>query len=112
MNNLPEGFTKVCSINDLKEKIGKRFFVEDVEIALFKSDGNFYALSNICPHQKTHLMHEGFIEEGKVVCPVHGWKFELETGNLAPGRKGLDSYEIKILNDDVYVKVIKKELKW
>jgi len=112
MTNLLEGYSKVCSYNELKEKVGKRFFVDDVEIALFKIDGNIFALSNICPHQKTHLMHEGFIEEGKVVCPVHGWKFDLSTGNLALGRKGLDSYDVKVVNNDVFVKVTKKEPKW
>lgn len=112
MINKLEGYTKVCSNNELKEKIGKRFFIDDVEIALFKVDGQIYALNNVCPHQKTHLMHEGFIEEGKVVCPVHGWKFELATGNLAPERKGLDCYDVKVIGDNIYVKVTPKELKW
>jgi NAD(P)H-dependent nitrite reductase small subunit len=107
-----EGFTKLCKYDELKEKSGKRFFVDDVEIALFKVNNEIFALSNICPHQKTHLMHEGFIEDDKVICPIHGWQFELSTGNLAPGRKGLDSYEVKIIGDEIYVKVIKKELKW
>lgn len=112
MINTLEGFIKVCSYKDLKEKIGKRFFIDDVEIALFKVNGEVYALNNICPHQKTHLMHEGFIEDSQVICPVHGWKFNLLDGNLAPGRKGLDSYEVKVINDEIHVKVIKKELKW
>ncbi len=107
-----EGFTKLCKYAELKEKSGKRFFVDDVEIALFKVNNEVFALSNICPHQKTHLMHEGFIEDDKVICPIHGWQFELSTGNLAPDRKGLDSYEVKIIGDEIYVKVIKKELKW
>jgi NAD(P)H-dependent nitrite reductase small subunit len=107
-----EGFTKLCKYDELKEKSGKRFFVDDVEIALFKVNNEVFALSNICPHQKTHLMHEGFIEDDKVICPIHGWQFELSTGNLAPDRKGLDSYEVKIIGDEIYVKVIKKELKW
>lgn len=110
--NLFDGFLKVCKLNDLKEGTGKRFFIDDVEIALFLINSNVYALSNICPHQKTHLMHEGFIEEGMVVCPLHGWKFDLKTGNLAPGRKGLDSFETILRNDDVYVKIVKKDLKW
>lgn len=107
-----EGYTKICKYEDLKEKSGKRFFVDDVEIALFKVNKEIFALSNICPHQKTHLMHEGFIEDDKVICPIHGWQFELSTGNLSPGRKGLDTYEVKIIGDYIYVKVIPKELKW
>ncbi len=109
---VPDAFVKVCNYSDLKEKVGKRFFVDDIEIALFKVDGSVYAISNICPHQKTHLMHEGLIENGKVICPVHGWEFELSTGNLANDRKGLTIYDIKVVNNEIYVKVTKKELKW
>lgn len=106
------GFTKICRYDELKEKTGRRFFVDDVEIALFKVEEKIYALSNICPHQKTHLIHEGFIEEGKVTCPVHGWQFALLTGRLADGRKGLDSFEVKIIDNVVYVKVTEKKLNW
>ncbi|AFN73652.1 hypothetical protein MROS_0409 [Melioribacter roseus P3M-2] len=34
--NIPDGFVKVCNINELKDEEGKQFFVDDVEIALFK----------------------------------------------------------------------------
>lgn len=110
--NILEGFSKVCKYSELKDKIGQRFFIEDVEIAVFKVDEKIYALNNICPHQKSHLIYDGFIEDGKVTCPAHGWQFDLASGNLAPGRKGLDTYEVKIINDEIYVKVIRKELKW
>ncbi len=107
-----EGFEKICKYSELKEKTGKQFFVDDVEIALFKVNGKVYALSNICPHQKTHLMHEGEIEDDKVLCPIHGWKFNLSSGNLVNGGKGLDTYEVRIDDDYVYVKVSKKSQKW
>ena len=107
-----EGFEKICKVEDLKEKQGERFLVDDVEVAVFKVDNEVYALSNICPHQHTALIYEGFIEDCKVECPLHGWEFDLRTGKMANDRKGLDSYEVKILNEDVYVKVFKKELNW
>lgn len=106
------GFMKVCEYDDLQEKVGKRFFVDDVEVAVFKVDGKVYALNNICPHQHSALMYDGFIEGCKVICPAHGWEFNLSDGKMAKGRKGLDSYEVKIVNNDVYVKVYKKELNW
>jgi NAD(P)H-dependent nitrite reductase small subunit len=108
----PDGFTKICKLADLKEESGKQFFVDDVEIAVFKVQGEVFALSNICPHQKTHLMHEGFIENDYVGCPVHGWMFNLKTGNLPQGRRGLIPYEVIVDGANVYVKVIKKELNW
>jgi nitrite reductase/ring-hydroxylating ferredoxin subunit len=107
-----EGFTKISSVENLKESTGKRFFIDDIEIAVFKVDGEIYALSNICPHQHTPLIYDGFIEDGCVVCPAHGWIFNLKTGKMPAERKGLDSYPVKVIDGDVFVKVIKKELNW
>ena len=105
-------FTKICSIHDLEEDIGKRFIIDETEIAVFKSKGEIFALNNICPHQQTALIYDGFIEEGCVVCPAHGWKFDLRTGNKISGSRGLDSYEVKIVDEKIYVKVIPKNINW
>lgn len=105
-------YVKICKVNDLKEETGKRFLIDDIEVAVFKVSGEVYALSNICPHQHTHLMFDGFIENGKVACPLHGWEFDLKTGKMAGGRKGLDSYSVRIIDDEVFIKVFKKEFNW
>lgn len=105
-------FTKICSVYDIEEDTGKRFIINETEIAVFKSDGNIFALSNICPHQQTALIYDGFIEEGCVVCPAHGWKFDLRTGNKKSGSRGLDSYEVKIVDEIIYVKVVPKKFNW
>lgn len=106
------GFTKICNINDLEEEIGKRFIVNETELALFKSNGEIFALSNICPHKQSALIYEGFVEEGCVICPAHGWKFDLRTGNKNAGSKGLDSYEVKVVDENIFVKVIPKSNNW
>ena len=111
MNEL-DGFSKVCKFSDLKEKIGKRISVKDVDVALFKVDGEVFALNNMCIHQKAAIIYDGFIEEGKVSCPAHGWQFDLKTGRVPNAAKGLDSYEVKIVGDDVYIKVYQKKLRW
>lgn len=105
-------FTKICSVDDIEEDAGKRFIINETEIAVFKSNGNIFAVSNICPHQQTALIYDGFIEEGCVVCPAHGWKFDLRTGNKKSGSRGLDSYEVKIVDEIIYVKVVPKRLNW
>ena len=106
------GFTKVCHINDLSESTGKRFIINNTEIALFKVKDEIFALNNICPHQHTALIYDGFIEDGCVVCPAHGWKFNLKTGKKPSGSSGLDSYEVKIEQGVVFVKVNPKEFRW
>ena len=107
-----DGYTRICSITDLSEHEGKRFLANDYEIAIFKIKGEIFALSNKCPHKHTAQIYEGFIEEGCVVCPAHGWMFDLRTGKTRTGEKGLIAYEAKILDNDVYIKLKEKEWKW
>lgn len=107
-----EGFIKLCSLSDLKESKGKRFIVNENEIAVFKVNNIVYALSNICPHQHSALIYDGFVENGFIVCPAHGWMFDLTTGRTPAGSRGLDNYTVKVVDEKVFVKVIKKEFKW
>jgi len=107
-----DGLIRVCSIDDLKESEGKRFFVKDNDIAIFKIDGEIFAVSNHCPHQHTAQIYEGFIEEGCVVCPIHGWMFNLKTGKTPMGGRGLISYDTEIIDNDIYVMPKEQELKW
>ena len=105
-------YTKICELSDLKENQGKRFLINDVEIAVFKVENEIYAVSNICPHQHTANIYDGFLEDGCVVCPAHGWMFNLKTGKQPTGARGLDTYPIKIIDDEVFALVKPKELKW
>jgi nitrite reductase/ring-hydroxylating ferredoxin subunit len=107
-----EDYIKLCRADELKEGAGRRFIVEETEIAVFKIKNEIYALSNICPHQHTALIYDGFIEDEFVVCPMHGWKFNIRNGKQPTGQNGLNSFPIMVINDEVYVKVYKKELRW
>ncbi|MFC2085322.1 Rieske (2Fe-2S) protein [Bacteroidota bacterium] len=105
-------FQKVCKYSDLKEKVGKRFIVDDVYIAVFKIQEKIYAFSNICPHQHSPIIYDSIIEDGRIVCPAHGWEFDLVTGKLAERNRGLKKYEVVIKNGDVFIKIVKRELDW
>ena len=107
-----EGFNFVCLLNDLEESVGKRFIINDIEIALFKIDSEVFALSNICPHQQTHVIYDGFIEDEFVICPAHGWKFNLKTGRKSSGSNGLTTYPVEIIEKQVFVKVQPKKFSW
>ena len=109
---MEKGFTKICKVSELKENQGKRFLINEVDIALFKIKNEVFAVSNICPHQHTSVIYDGFVEDGCVVCPAHGWMFNLKTGKKQTGARGLDSYPIMIIDEEVFVLVKAKELKW
>lgn len=109
---MEENFKKLCKLSELQVNQGKRFIVDDNEVAVFKVGEDVFALNNICPHQHTPLLYDGFVENCCVTCPAHGWMFDLKTGKRPTGSRGVDSYPVKIINDDVYVSIIKKELNW
>jgi len=52
---------------------------KDLGIALFNVEGQIYALENVCPHAGGPL-GEGTLEGDVVVCPWHGWKFNVCSG--------------------------------
>ncbi|MBK9098102.1 MAG: Rieske (2Fe-2S) protein [bacterium] len=113
LNKLQEnGFSFLCSWSDLAEETGKRFVVNDIEIAVFKINDEVFAVSNICPHQQTRLIYDGFIEDEFVVCPAHGWKFNLRTGKKDTGSNGLQVYPVEVVDDKVYVKVLPRQMQW
>jgi len=105
-------FVRVCRLDELPDYSGKRFYINDTDIAVFKYKEEVYAVNNVCPHQRAALMYDGFIENEHVVCPVHGWMFSLDTGRTPTGCGKIDIYETRISDNDVYIKVDKKELKW
>ena len=107
-----EGFYYICNFKELEENKGRRFYVNDTDIAAIKYEGKVYILSNVCPHQLAPSIYEGFVENGCVICPLHGWTFNLSNGRLPNGGRGLESYQVKIENDKIFAKVFPKEINW
>lgn len=52
------------------------------EIAIFNLGGRFLAVENRCPHRGGPLA-DGIVSGTTVVCPLHAWKANLETGSVA-----------------------------
>ena len=47
-----------------------------------------------------------------MICPVHGWKFNLKDGKMNNGGNGLNSYPIKIIDGYIYIKAEEKKTNW
>ncbi|MBO0779506.1 MAG: nitrite reductase (NAD(P)H) small subunit [Ktedonobacteraceae bacterium] len=59
---------------------GRTFQVEDTPIAVFHTrSGNIFATQAFCPH-KGGPLSDGIVGSHKVICPLHAYKFDLETG--------------------------------
>lgn len=76
---------------------GREFEISDEQIVIFRArDGVVYALQALCPHRAGHLA-DGITGDGKIVCPMHSYKFELATGApVGNDCKALKTYPVRI----------------
>lgn len=98
-------FIKIAKTSDVAPGTSKRIETAGKEIALFNVDGQFLALDDTCPHRGGPLS-EGFVEEGVVSCPWHGWQFKVADGEcLTDPSVCQTKYETKVEGDDVLINI-------
>ena len=64
---------------DLEFTPGAAVRVPDGYVAVFPIDGGYVAIDNACPHAGAPLC-DGTVLDGRVVCSLHLWEFDLRTG--------------------------------
>ena len=74
-------------------------------ICIANVNGAYSAMDNVCLHRGGPL-GQGTIENGKLVCPWHGWQWDPTTGEAAhnPNAK-VAVYALKIENGNVMVEL-------
>ena len=97
-------YTTVAKTSDIKTGRGKAFTVNGKRIAVFNvGDGRFCALSNTCAHANGPL-GRGRISNGRAVCPVHGYAYDIQTGEChTDGRLRVKTYEVLVEGDEIKV---------
>ncbi len=98
-------YVPVARVGDISPGKGKLVEVEARQIALFFVDGGYYAIKNFCPHEADPLWR-GKVEEGAVICPNHGWRFDLKTGKcIRLGDRDVRTYPVKVEGEKILVGV-------
>ena len=99
-------FSPVCSVQDLPP--GERIFIElgDDPVVIFNIAGDFYAIADVCTHDDGPL-GEGEIEDHEIICPRHGARFDIRTGEVLalPAVKGVPTYSIRVQGEMVEIGV-------
>ena len=96
-------FTKLATIPDLPgPNEAKEIPCGEKMICVANVNGQFLAVDNVCVHLGGPL-GEGVVDKGRIVCPWHGWAYDLKTGELAPGKAGVKPYPLKIEGQDVLI---------
>lgn len=97
---------KVADKGDVPEGSGTVVQADGKAVALFNLGGTFYALDNACTHVGGPL-GEGEVEDSVVICPWHGSRFDIRTGQVLgpPARRPVATFPVEIRDGAVYVDV-------
>lgn len=75
----PAEWCDVGRPEDLRFEPGAAVHVRGRWLALFRLETGFAAIDNACPHAGAPLC-DGTVRDGKVICFLHCWEFDLRTG--------------------------------
>ncbi|HEY5648128.1 MAG TPA: Rieske (2Fe-2S) protein, partial [Nitrospiria bacterium] len=98
-----EVFVTVARTEDFPSGECRVVEVENIEVALINREGSFFAVDNVCPHQGGPL-GQGDVENGTIICPWHGWRFNIENGEKTnnPELK-VKTYPVRVENGEVKI---------
>jgi 3-phenylpropionate/trans-cinnamate dioxygenase ferredoxin subunit len=97
---------KVCTESDLPSGGKISVGVSNESILVVHSGDKFYAVSNLCTHEKVELVN-GFLVDEEIVCLAHLSRFKLETGAVSnpPATFPLKTYRTVLESGEIYVEV-------
>ncbi len=78
---------------------------DGTDIALFKIQGSFYAIEDICSHDGAEIA-SGLLDGDEIICPRHGARFCIKTGAVKspPAYEAIKCFPVRIDNNTVQVR--------
>lgn len=70
---------RVAPLSEIPENVPYAIVAAGVDVVLIRRGDDVSALSGRCAHRGA-LMSDGRVEGGLVVCGVHGWRYEIDSG--------------------------------
>jgi len=101
-----DNYQRACAIGDVEDGAAVRVVLDGIPVAVVRSDGEFYAIHDVCSHANVALS-EGEIDDQTIECWLHGSRFDLVTGRPTglPATRPVPVYPVKIDGEDLLVSV-------
>ncbi len=99
---------RLCSASEVVAGELRAFRLPGVTwpIIATRLDGQIVATPGVCPHEDVGLA-DGELAGDCVVCPGHGWHFDLRTGRcLHDGALELRRYKVTLVGDEVWIDLL------
>ena len=99
-------YERVCSRSDIPEEGVLAVEVDGEPVAVVRSGGEVFAISDICSHADVPLS-DGEVGDCEIECWLHGSRFDLRTGKPTgpPASAPVPVFGAQVDGDDVFVDV-------
>jgi 3-phenylpropionate/trans-cinnamate dioxygenase ferredoxin subunit len=79
--------------------------VDGTDVAIFKLDGKFYAIEDVCTHDGAEIA-SGELDGDEIICPRHGARFCVKTGAVkcAPAYEAVDTFPVRLEEGRLQIK--------
>ena len=96
----------VAMVGELGMNACRVLDLEDVRVAVFNIDGEYFAIEDVCTHDGGELA-EGKVEAGEIICPRHGARFSIKTGAVLgpPAYEDVRTFPVRVANGKVQLGV-------
>lgn len=101
---LEAGFRLVGAAGDVPMLEGRRATVDGQQVAVFRLTAGFAAIDARCPHRDGPL-YDGLVADGCVTCPLHNWRIDLASGQVAGQEQVVGVHEVIERAGHLYVRL-------
>jgi len=99
-------FTRVAGVDEFRSDRGRMVYYQGTKVAVFRQGERFFAVADRCPHMGA-AMSGGRITKGIIRCHMHGWEFDVTTGECKTKKWAkLPRYEVRIEGKDLLLRPV------
>ncbi|HEX2087494.1 MAG TPA: nitrite reductase small subunit NirD [Solirubrobacteraceae bacterium] len=95
---------RIARADEIPMLEGRSVLVGGRRIAVFRTPEGFRALDHACPHAGGPLS-DGIVADRCVTCPLHGWRFDLETGRAVNAEAAVAVHEVVERGGELWLRV-------
>ncbi len=103
INQTQSHYVEAGHVDDIPKGEGRCLRIDRLLIAVFHlEDGSIRATDHLCPHKQGPLT-DGLLGDDSVICPMHGLRIDLHTGESAGEEKNVRTYPVRVEQGVIFI---------
>lgn len=99
-----DGFVRIGAEKEFSSRTPTAMTLDGLDIVFVRIDNEWIAFEDNCSHQHFAVLHQGVLEKATITCPMHGWTFDLKTGESLTRNGRLRMFERRNESNELWMK--------